>query len=96
MSETPFHNGMVLLIELCCNIGAQGPRRFFFPWLESGGASWIQPLYGVLLAAAWLDALIRVAFESWPAGVALAQGSPQQDEVQATPTRGAAGRLSRV
>ena len=36
-----------LLVQMGCSIGAQGARRYFFPWTTHGGASWMQPAYGV-------------------------------------------------
>ena len=58
----------VLLVECGCNVGAQGFKRFFFPWTEPNGASWLQPLYGIVLLLAWIDALVRVSGDPWPAG----------------------------
>ena len=60
---------LVLLIHLICMIGAQGSRRFFFPWTEKGQkASYLQPVYALLLFIAWVDSMVRVSGHPWPAG----------------------------
>ena len=58
----------VLLVELLCNLIAQGFRRFMLPWKEFSGSSWSQPVYAILLTTAWADTLVRAHHAGWAAG----------------------------